>query len=159
MKDKDEQKRERQRQAKKRKALSRIRKALSKAELLKGGQEFSDWENEFAQSLEEKLNTFDSAFIDPEKGRPGEALSYRQAIKLKEIEDKAKGKVPKQWKSGNGFKNKNWTNKPKRLEDMETDDGETSGPKTGIGVAEQPAPPQRTPKGTPKLSVIIGGKK
>ena len=50
----------------------------------------SDWEGEFLGSLEDRLKTFGRAFGDPEKGAPGEALSARQHVKLKEIAGKAK---------------------------------------------------------------------
>ncbi len=150
MKDKDEQKRERRRKAQKRKALSRIRKALVKAKELEEDQAFSDWENEFAQSLEEKLENFDSAFVDPEKGRFGDALSYRQAIKLKEIEDKAKGKKPKKWNRGNGFKS---TRSKKNLKQhADAPDKEP----ILESVEEKPAPPSLAIK--PQLKLIRGGK-
>jgi len=44
--------------------------------------------------VEERLKTFGRAFADPEKGAPGQALSVRQRLKLKEIAGKAKGDKP-----------------------------------------------------------------
>ena len=52
----------------------------------------------FSAAWEERLNTFGSAFADPEKGALDEPLSRLQAAKLKELEDKAKGKEPRPWK-------------------------------------------------------------
>lgn len=140
----DEEKRQKARQRKKRKALARLRKTLDKSKQLSTEDEFTDWENEFATSLEQRLETFDSAFIDPDKGRPDEALSYRQAAKLKQIEDKAKGKPRKPWNQSGGF----GTKKPKK--------------KYGIRslIAEKPEPETDPPRptGPPTLSVIKGGK-
>ena len=144
--DRDDEKLKKARARKKRKVLSRVKKALIKAKELSGDDEFTDWENEFAGSLEEKLETFDSAFVDPEKGRPDEALSYRQAAKLKEIEDKAKGKAKKPWHRGSSF---GVNKKPKKKYGVRSFVEDTS----KIEVA----PPPR-PTGPPKLQVIKGGK-
>jgi len=54
------------------------------------GAEVSDWEGEFLQSVEGRVQTYGRAFADPEKGAPGHALSIRQSRKLKEIVTKAK---------------------------------------------------------------------
>ncbi len=69
-------------------------------------RELSEWEGEFLGSLEERLETFGSAFSDPDKGNTEEALSTRQALKLKEIEKKAKGKARKPMSRGKGFRGK-----------------------------------------------------
>jgi hypothetical protein len=53
------------------------------------GAEVSDWEGEFLDSVEGRVQTFGRAFADPEKGAPGSALSIRQTRKLKEILPKA----------------------------------------------------------------------
>jgi len=141
--DRNKEKVEKARKAKKRKALSRLRKTLSKAKDLPQDGAFSDWENEFATSLEQRLETFDSAFADPEKGKADEALSYRQAYKLKEIEDKAAGKQKKPWNRGGGFKRKTPIRKSYRDTQIEEE-------------VEEFEPPR--PTGPPKLSVIKGGK-
>jgi hypothetical protein len=58
----------------------------------KAGVDLSQWEGEFLQSAAERVKTYGRAFADPEKGAPGQALSLRQSIKLKEIAAKASGK-------------------------------------------------------------------
>jgi hypothetical protein len=54
------------------------------------GADVSDWEGEFLESVEGRIQTYGRAFADPEKGAPGHALSMRQSRKLKEIVTKAK---------------------------------------------------------------------
>lgn len=68
-------------------ALKRARRAADKA-----GVQLSEWEGEFLGSVEERVKTYGRAFGDPEKGAAGQALSMLQAVKLKEITAKAKGK-------------------------------------------------------------------
>jgi hypothetical protein len=104
-----------------RKALARIRRAKAAVEraIAKAEEdnpdaadaarvELTDWEDEFMASVEERLNTFGSAYADPSLGSEGEALSRLQLAKLKEIEKKAQGKAPKGFARGGGssFKNK-----------------------------------------------------
>jgi len=55
-----------------RRKLERLHKTLSD----KG--EITDFENEFGESVVERLDKFGSAFQDREKGRPGDALSFAQ---------------------------------------------------------------------------------
>ena len=47
------------------------------------------------------MKTYGRAFADPEKGSPGQALSIRQAMKLRQITAKAKGedKLQPRWKT------------------------------------------------------------
>ncbi|AZU05194.1 hypothetical protein X907_2683 [Glycocaulis alkaliphilus] len=85
--------------------LDRVRRALAEAEAdgdTEAAQEaralLTEWEDEFLGSVEERLNTFGSAFTDPEKGSLDEPLSQLQAAKLKELEAKAKGKETRPWK-------------------------------------------------------------
>ncbi|MBL4617784.1 MAG: hypothetical protein JKY46_08810 [Robiginitomaculum sp.] len=149
----DDKKLERARLRKKRKALSRLRKALLKSKDLPQDNEFTEWENEFANGLEERLETFGSAFVDPDKGKPDEALSYLQAIKLKEIEDKAKGKNPKIWNRGGGFGKKKPAGKKYGVRSFIADDDTTEEPPEAI------SPPPPKPKAMkPKLTIIKGGK-
>ncbi|MEH6410803.1 MAG: hypothetical protein V7741_09770, partial [Hyphomonas sp.] len=76
---------------KKRAALRKLRKAAALAE--QGlGPELSDWERQFLEEVEARIETYGSAFADPEKGADGEALSSLQQVKLKEIDKKARGK-------------------------------------------------------------------
>jgi hypothetical protein len=69
------------------KALRRTRKATEEASV-----KLSDWEGEFLGSVESRVERYGRAFRDPEKGGPGTALSMLQALKLKEIAGKAKGR-------------------------------------------------------------------
>ncbi|MEM7767919.1 MAG: hypothetical protein AAF253_10590 [Pseudomonadota bacterium] len=76
---------------KKRQALRKLRKAADLAE--QGlGPPLSDWEVSFLEELEERIETYGSAFADPTKGDLSEPLSARQKRKLKEIDKKARGK-------------------------------------------------------------------
>lgn len=86
-----------------RKALARIRKArdavtraiaqsADTAAADRARAELTEWEDAFMTSVEARLREYGSAFADPSKGAPGEALSRLQLVKLKEIEAKARGK-------------------------------------------------------------------
>ncbi|MFS2316896.1 hypothetical protein RMQ97_03055 [Maricaulis sp. D1M11] len=87
-----------------RKALRRLARAKRAADEADGeDKRLSDWEDDFLGSLEDRLETFGSAFNDPEKGNLDQALSSRQALKLREIEKKAKGKARKPMSRGSGF--------------------------------------------------------
>jgi len=74
----------------KRAALNAVRRARRAG--LRAGVDLTGWEGDFLGSVEERLSVFGRAFGDPEKGAPGEALSVRQRVKLKEIA--AKGRRP-----------------------------------------------------------------
>ena len=127
---------------KKRKALRKLRKAADLA--ARGeGPELSDWEKEFLEEVEERIETYGSAFADPEKGNLEEPMSALQARKLKEIDKKARGK-------GGGFKTRKplgskkkpaYTPRVRQLdEDVESE-------------APPPLPPKRQ---KPTLGVIRG---
>lgn len=77
---------------KKRAALRKLRKAAELAEQGKGPP-LSDWERQFLEEVEERIEKYGSAFADPMKGDEGEALSALQRVKLKEIDKKARGKA------------------------------------------------------------------
>lgn len=83
--------RERQRARAKRAALRALRKARAAAG--ESGADLSAWETEFLGSVEERVETYGRAFGDPLKGMPGASLSNRQAVKVKEIAAKARGKA------------------------------------------------------------------
>lgn len=90
-----------------RKALRRLERAKRAAEqAATPDASLSEWEGEFLGSLEQRLETYGSAFNDPGKGDTEEALSARQALKLREIEKKAAGKARKPMSQGTGFKRK-----------------------------------------------------
>ena len=75
-----------------RKALAKLRRTVDAADAGGDKAKLSDWEKEFAQSVEKRLETYGSAFTDPSKGALDEPLSARQAAKLAEIGRKARGK-------------------------------------------------------------------
>ena len=72
-------------------ALRRLRAAKARFEAGLGPA-LSDWEEDFLQSLEDRLETYGSAFNDPEKGDREEPLSALQNQKVREIEKKSRGK-------------------------------------------------------------------
>ena len=72
-KQRDKERKTRERAARNaRRKLERLHKTLTD----KG--EITDFENEFGESVVERLDKFGSAFHDLEKGRPGDALSFAQ---------------------------------------------------------------------------------
>jgi len=52
----------------------------------------SDWEDEFSESVTERLDKYGSAFADLQKGRPGDALSFAQKRVVAALNKKAKDK-------------------------------------------------------------------
>lgn len=87
-------------------ALRKLARAKAKAAESGEDAKLSEWENEFVDSVETRLETYGSAFNDPEKGKLDEPLSARQSFKLREIEKKAAGKARKPMSRGSGFKAK-----------------------------------------------------
>lgn len=170
---------------KKRAALRKLRKAAELAE--QGlGPPLSDWEVEFLEEVEERIEKFGSAFADPEKGGNGEALSALQQIKLKEIDKKARGKGTKSsFGNKGGFKSKSSTSgfKPRSRDindeiDIEPGDAPPpeqappprgfkpelirasdmpDAPKSSGMPKKTPETPQTAPK-KPAFRVITGGK-
>lgn len=67
-----------------RRKLERLRRTLTE----KG--EITEFENEFGQSVVERLDKFGSAFHDLEKGRPGDALSFAQKRVMAAMNKKVK---------------------------------------------------------------------
>lgn len=97
---------------KKRAALRKLRRAAELAE--QGlGPPLSDWEREFLEEVEGRIEKFGSAFADPMKGSDGEALSSLQQAKLREIDKKARGKSPKGFGARKSQAEKPGTGKPK----------------------------------------------
>ncbi len=92
------------------KALRKLRKAKSRAES-EDGPGLTDWEKEFFEGVEERLETFGSAFNDPEKGNLDSALSARQTHIVREIDKKAR-------KKNGGMKRSSF--KPKLKSDSKT---------------------------------------
>ena len=58
---------------------------------IKAAESYSSWENEFLGEVGQRLEKYGSAFHDLSKGRPDDALSMLQSVKLKEIAAKARG--------------------------------------------------------------------
>ena len=50
----------------------------------------TEWEEEFAQSVTERIDEFGSAFADLQKGRPGDALSFAQKRVVASLNKKVK---------------------------------------------------------------------
>lgn len=153
---------------KKRAALRKLRKAAELAE--QGlGPPLSDWEREFLEEVEGRIEKFGSAFADPMKGADGEALSSLQQAKLREIDKKARGKASR------GFQNRKpmgLKRKPPRAAHEELENtGEDASPappplrsKPALVPASEISPPEpgkvtRLRKTRPQLTVIEGGSK
>jgi len=83
------QKMEKARERKARAAQRKLKKA--KLELEKLG-EISDWEEEFVDSVDERIDKFGSAFKDREKGGMSEALSNKQKQVLAQMRRKVRDK-------------------------------------------------------------------
>lgn len=146
---------------KKRKALRKLRKAAMLAE--QGlGPELSDWEKQFLEEVEERIETYGSAFADPEKGASDEPLSALQSIKLREIDKKARGK------GKSGFKQRKPLGKSGGARVRQIDEPEAPAPPPHaaeklklVKASDLPAPgnsePPVTPPARKPLKVIKGG--
>jgi hypothetical protein len=152
--------------------LDRVRRALAEAEAdgdAEAAREaralLTEWEDEFLGSVEERLNTFGSAFTDPDKGSLDEPLSQLQAAKLKELEAKAKGKETRPWKRSSfkpkdkarrsGFSSK----RPERQANIrDINDDVSDVPETPHPSGNTPAPAASPQKPRPRFTVIKGGK-
>ena len=98
-----------------RRALRKLRKARDRMET-NDHDRLTDWEQEFVEGVEERLETYGSAFNDPEKGSLDEALSARQMEIVRQIDKKARGKGLKR----SGFKSKS-PSKSKNYRDINSD--------------------------------------
>lgn len=147
---------------KKRKALRKIRKAALLAE--QGlGPPLSDWEKQFLEEVEERIETYGSAFHDLEKGPADEALSALQQVKLREIDKKARGKAKSGFQSKGGFKRKA-ASRARQLDEDLPDEAPIETPPARsaprlIKASELPPAIDQTKriKSRPKLRVIKGG--
>lgn len=148
---------------KKRKALRKLRKAALLAE--QGlGPPLSDWEKQFLEEVEARVEKYGSAFHDLDKGGADEALSALQQVKLREIDKKARGKGKSGFSNKGGFKRKSAPRVRQIDEDLEPEP--VPPPLTTPRLvkasdldAEPPVPisEQARPKRPPKLRVIKGG--
>jgi len=93
-----EKQREKEAKARLRSARNARRKLERLHRTLTEQGEISDFENEFGESVVQRLDEFGSAFRDREKGRPGDALSFAQkrvvAAMNKKVKDLKKRPVP-----------------------------------------------------------------
>lgn len=99
-----EKQREREAKSRERSASNAKRKIERlKAKLDEMGK-LTEWEEEFAESVTERLDEFGSAFADLEKGRPGDALSFAQKRVVASLNKKVKDarKVAKAQRLGEG---------------------------------------------------------
>ena len=143
-----------------RKALRRLARAKRAAEEAGDEHKLSEWEEEFVESVGERLETYGSAFADLDKGAQDEALSALQNVKLREIEKKAKGKDRKPMRrrasfksKGSGFKRKppKWRSRDRDIHD----DIEDAAPSAPDHDDADTRPPSAHP---PALRVVKGGK-
>ena len=148
---------------KKRKALRKIRKAAMLAE--QGlGPPLSDWEKQFLEEVEERIETYGSAFHDPEKGAADEALSTLQHVKLREIDKKARGKQKSRFGAKGGFKRKSAPRERQIDEDLveAPPAPKSSKPQLvrGRDLAQnmQPGKAKRAPTNAPVFRIIEGGR-
>src|SRR6056297_2146182 len=151
---------------KKRKALRKLRKAAMLAE--QGlGPPLSDWEKQFLEEVEERIETYGSAFHDLEKGGSDEPLSALQHVKLREIDKKARGKAKSGFGNKGGFKRKTPPRERQLDEDLEPDPPVQPQPIRGkpelVKASDlEPPPPAAKPKTArpktrPTFRVIDGG--
>lgn len=157
---------------KKRKALRKLRKAAELAEAGLGPP-LSDWEREFLEEVEQRIETYGSAFADPTKGALEEPLSALQTQKLKEIDKKARGKGDGGFKPRKGLSSKKtpaYTPRGRDINEDVEDEAEAvepAPPESPDPQVEPKAPrlvssgdaktPVSRPTKPPKLRVIDGG--
>lgn len=156
---------------KKRAALRKLRKAQLLAE--QGlGPPLSDWEREFLEEVEGRIEKFGSAFADPMKGADGEALSLLQQAKLREIDKKARGKASRglQTRKPMGMKRKPFPGREMPTDETDIPEDDTAPPPAPVKprptlVPASSLPPPEPGKITrlrqtkPSFTVIEGGAK
>jgi len=136
---------------KKRAALRKLRKAAELAE--QGlGPPLSDWEQEFLEEVEARIEQYGSAFANPELGDLEEPMSALQKHKLKEIDKKARGKSTG-FKSRGGFKSKKTKDRRPYGRDINDDLDALPAPEKHEALPSPKAPrPKRTK--TPALKAV-----
>ncbi|MCF6274687.1 MAG: hypothetical protein L3J05_02870 [Robiginitomaculum sp.] len=138
-------------------AQRKLKKARAELEAL---GEITDWEDEFIASVDERLEKYDSAFVDPSLGGFAQALSNRQLQVLaqmrRKIKDKKKSATidaddddPDKPKWRSSFKPKHKSSFKSRVRNIEDEMFEE--PETAEPVA--PSKPKK-----PFLKIIDGGK-
>lgn len=140
-----EKQREKEQKTRERAARNARRKLERLHRTLSDKGEITDFENEFGESVVERLDKYGSAFNDREKGRPGDALSFAQKRvvaamnkKVKELKNKSaetddpdsdyertadrwKNTDSKNKKTASGFKSKKKNNFSPRVRNLEDD--------------------------------------
>ena len=171
-----EQQREREAKARERSARNARRKLERLHRTLKESGEITDFEDEFAESVTERLDQFGSAFHDLEKGRPGDALStaQKQVVarmnrKVKEAKKAARAAKlgedapEKEERPRSSFKPKRSSFKPKsgytpRVrqldEEFEAEPTTTERALEAVREPEHSPEPERPPVGKPFLRVV-----
>jgi hypothetical protein len=157
--------REKEQKTRERSARNAQRKLERLHRTLKEQGEISEFEDEFAESVSERLDRFGSAFQDREKGRPGDALSFAQKRvvsamnrKVKDLKKKPPSDGPEDLerprfehsKPRSSFKSKNPKFTP-RVRQLDDDFDEE------VEVEKKPAlatEPTRPPVGKPFLRIV-----
>lgn len=141
--------------------LDRLKRTLSES------GDLSEWEEEFAGSVTERLDKFGSAFHDPQLGRPADALSFAQkkvvaALNKKAKDQRAKAKLgdggeideelntsfkPRSsFKPKSGFKNKGYKPNVRHIEDEFPSELPTEQPDTkAVPYIPEPAQNSKPP--------------
>lgn len=140
-----------------RKALRRLERTRRKIAEKQGEDTLSEWEDEFITSVGDRLETYGSAFNDPDKGNTEDALSSRQALKLREIENKAKGKARKPMSRGHGFKRKSGSPAPRGRDIYDDLDGPADPAPRPADPVRDHQPPDAPEARRASFRVIPGG--
>lgn len=161
--------REKERKTRERSARNAQRKLERLQRTLKDQGEISEFEDEFAESVSERLDKFGSAFQDREKGRPGDALSFAQKRVVSAMNRKVKDlkKNPKSadeagdfdrprfehTKPRSSFKSKTpkFTPRVRQLDDDFDDAADVAAAPTPQHVEPEPS---RPPVGKPFLRIV-----
>ncbi len=126
---------EKTKKAKARAARKAQRKLEKLAHTLKESGDLTDWEEEFAESVTERLEQYGSAFHDPEKGSPADALSYAQKHVISALGKKARAEMsaskPKGLQAKKGFGRKQaFTPRVRHIDDEIPNSADDSAAKT-----------------------------
>lgn len=159
-----EKQREKDKRAKARKARAAKRKLERLSKDLSEADDLTEWEEEFAGSLSERLEKYNSGFYDPEKGGRNEALSYGQKKIVSQLRKKDKDNKSGKGLRRTGFKSKSPKFKPRvrQLDDDFDDAAQTppgAKPISEQAMPKSPSPPPpRPPVGKPFLRIVKSDK-
>jgi len=156
-----EKQREKDRRAKARKARAAKRKLERLSKDLSEADDLTDWEEEFAESLSERLEKYESGFSDPEKGGRNEALSYGQKKIVSQLRKKDKDNKSGKGLRRTGFKSKSSKFKPRVRQLDEEFDAAPEQPAGSTPISQQAMPkaaPPRPPVGKPFLRIVKSDK-